>query len=742
LNQADVVPLRFSQFHANVRKFLEEGPCTNCLSVVPPIVPTSYGMDVDIALRHPFPGEDYYTGFDVRGIVMLEGGYAFPGMELATTRAGSGDWALLNPDGWTPVFNAQDYTLPGILGYSHGRLIPPTWPSPTNTLNAFKAYCSDGQSEEDGGRRAFFAGDQVVRTYELQMVTGEPFRFWYAVDASWEPPTGEPPYELDDFGTEANCPEAFRFDFSVVSGELSPEGGAVTVGVSIWEHQHWHVAYQLLVEAPECSDSVQIISDPPLGIYVHPGGSEARWNVNITNELGGLSPALGTELLVVCINGDDDPLTGPIHAYGRFTMPVSGASPPPEVYSIDPNSAKQGDLIDDALITGANFQPALEVRLEKETFSPIVATGVDVLDTETITCDLDLGSAVVGYWDVVVENPDSQTGTLDNGFMVLTPSGCNNILHENHLGTGNIGGGTIMDPLDICFVHDTGTDVDGEFMAYINGFAGTVVTTYIIDTTTPQEGHGLGGNWGNPYVGQWPIPKSIDISEEYGRFFVVWDIDTTYVEEWTYDGIMLNKVDASNLGDVRALDTDGSGGFWDAYFPEYGFAQGVKHFVPNASMTFSEVPEDHINIPEAWGYVTEVLWIPDETLLILTGLQRGKIRAYHTASSPPELKGEITDIFSGDLYFGTFPDKACDMVADQSDTDLAHCRIVVWGNLQSGGGELVKLDSDLNVIAGPVSVPGHYQSVDMNPDVGHITLSPALDGPAGKYALVEFPDGW
>lgn len=51
----EVVPARFSEFHANVRKFLEESPCKNCLKVVPPIVTKPYGMDVTISITHPFP---------------------------------------------------------------------------------------------------------------------------------------------------------------------------------------------------------------------------------------------------------------------------------------------------------------------------------------------------------------------------------------------------------------------------------------------------------------------------------------------------------------------------------------------------------------------------------------------------------------------------------------------------------------------------------------------------------------
>jgi hypothetical protein len=160
-------------------------------------------------------------------------------------------------------------------------------------------------------------------------------------------------------------------------------------------------------------------------------------------------------------------------------------------------------------------------------------------------------------------------------------------------------------------------------------------------------------------------------------------------------------------------------------------------------MTFSEVPGDHISIPEAWGNITELVCIPGDTILILTGLDQGKIRAYDISSSPPVYKGEISGFFSSELDFGTYPDKACDMDADMTDPDLADCRIVVWGNLQGGGGELVKIDSDLNVLAGPTFVnTSYFQSIALNTDEGHVTLWPLRSGSPGIYALVELPAGW
>ncbi len=739
--------IRQGTFHANVRQFLEEGPCTSCLSIMPPIIPQTYGMDVTLALTHPFPGLDQYTGFDVRGIVLLEGTYDFDIFSMLTTRAGAGDPSVLNHDGWTTAFNAIDYTLPGILGYSPGTMIPPppTWSNPDNNLNAFKAFYSAGQSEDDGGRRAFFAGDAVSRTYEIQFNTAEPLRFWYAVDASWEEPVGSAPWELDDFEPDANCPEAYRFDFSVVSGELWPSGGVVTIGVDIYDHQGWSEPWSVAYASPECQDGAGVIIAPPDTIM----GDIAHWEFGISNVNSGLDPAMGAELMVICGNPDDDPLTGPIDGVGRFTIPV-GDGPPedPIVISIDPDTGEQDSGVDNAEVVGENFQDGCTLHLQKAGQVDIDAMDIVFVDSQHIYGDFDLTGAALGFWNVVVINPGGGTGTLVDGFEVLEYTGCNSNLHNNYLGTGDFSGGTHMGAYDALFVHNTGTDADGEFLGYISGFAGTVVTTYIIDTLTPLDGHGLtGSGWGNPHIGSWPVPLSIDVSEENGQFFIAWNDIPSIIEVWdTTSGKLAGQTDASSNGTIFCLDTDGSGGFWNAYFPEMGFAPGIKHFTPDGPQpgTLIEKTADSFLLPETWGTPTEVIVIPGDTLLVLTGAQQGKIRAYDISSSPPVYTGSLNGIFSGDLDWGTYPSRPCDMAVDWSDIDVAHCRIVISGNLISGGIELVKIDEDLNVLAGPTALStNHYHSMDINPDTGDIALWPRQDSPGpGEYALIEQPVGW
>ena len=74
---------------------------------------------------------------------------------------------------------------------------------------------------------------------------------------------------------------------------------------------------------------------------------------------------------------------------------------------------------------------------------------------------------------------------------------------------------------------------------------------------------------------------------------------------------------------------------------------------------------------------------------------------------------------------------------------LAHCSIVIFANIAAGGTELVKIDSDLNILAGPVALPtNHYYSIEINPDTGDLALWPNIGYQPGEYALVEKPVGW
>ncbi len=86
--------------------------------------------------------------------------------------------------------------------------------------------------------------------------------------------------------------------------------------------------------------------------------------------------------------------------------------------SITPTSGNDNGTVHITNLAGSNFQAGATVKLTRSGQSDINATNVVVVSSSQITCDFDLTGAAAGQWNVVVTNPDSQSGTLPNGFTV------------------------------------------------------------------------------------------------------------------------------------------------------------------------------------------------------------------------------------------------------------------------------------------------------------------------------------
>lgn len=198
-----LLPVREPQMHLNVRKFLEDSPCTNCikiLSVHPDQINKT--LNVQIQLIHPFPGFPQYTGFDVRAVVITNGSLYFPALDARVPYADSGDFTLLNPDGYTRLWNTNEFA-PGsgpfkILEYSKGKFASAGGFS--STVNPYIEFSLEPRSH-------FPPGQSITRSFVFNLVPG-PKKFGYAVDASWAPPTVDPPKNiLTDFPENANAIE-------------------------------------------------------------------------------------------------------------------------------------------------------------------------------------------------------------------------------------------------------------------------------------------------------------------------------------------------------------------------------------------------------------------------------------------------------------------------------------------------------------------------------------------------------
>lgn len=95
----------------------------------------------------------------------------------------------------------------------------------------------------------------------------------------------------------------------------------------------------------------------------------------------------------------------------------------PTVTSINPTSTNRGTTVIGASIVGTGFQSNSTVKLQKTGQSTITASSFTFTDSAHLNnISFTIPSSVAsGTWDVVVQNPDTQFGTLAGGFTINAP---------------------------------------------------------------------------------------------------------------------------------------------------------------------------------------------------------------------------------------------------------------------------------------------------------------------------------
>ena len=94
----------------------------------------------------------------------------------------------------------------------------------------------------------------------------------------------------------------------------------------------------------------------------------------------------------------------------------------PVITSITPNKGYNNAFINISSIRGSNFATGATVKLTMSGQSDIIANPVSVVPPSNISCRFDLTGKTIGFWDVVVTNPDTLSGTLHQGFTIEEPS--------------------------------------------------------------------------------------------------------------------------------------------------------------------------------------------------------------------------------------------------------------------------------------------------------------------------------
>jgi len=272
----ELLPGREVVTHWNVLSWLENGPCTDCFKITS-FVPSGSGTFlIDVRIRHLFSTPNL-TGFDVRGIAMFDGSRYFAQSYLNTPDRSLGDGELVNADGYTTLYNysTEGGGPNGMQGYIQGKFA--SWTPPNALLNGYKRHVSDDPANV---RNAFYAGDPVTVTYEIDM-PDDWFVFGYAVDANWAPPIHKPVTDpMNDFGPNANCAEPWKIAVAEepIGNGLTHEGGQTKLIIDVydWQGKDSHSDPVL-----EC---LELFYGTVAATWVEDGDGYSRYEATIENE--------------------------------------------------------------------------------------------------------------------------------------------------------------------------------------------------------------------------------------------------------------------------------------------------------------------------------------------------------------------------------------------------------------------------------------------------------------------------
>ncbi len=209
----EAIPNRSLGFTANAVLFLNNDPTTLTFYFQEITQGDDYvDIDLDVYITHPFPGQQKYDAYDVRGVFIGNGsGTLKHNSDLRYPVPGT-DQILLNADGYTRWFNPGEFGEPGLFGYTHGNLAPAGYEG-TATLNPYKYFVPGKLGPSDNAvwkymtgdwppvKGCFINGETGGRTYLIRLPVPDPgIKYGYAVLANW---AGGTPLDHPAYATEA-----------------------------------------------------------------------------------------------------------------------------------------------------------------------------------------------------------------------------------------------------------------------------------------------------------------------------------------------------------------------------------------------------------------------------------------------------------------------------------------------------------------------------------------------------------
>lgn len=486
-------PLRGPALTLNVVNFLQppQGSLANMLiSVLDDSAFYTKGrMDIRVILKHPFPSQPTYTGFDVCGVFLTEGSFSSAADSGLTYADPSVDPTMLNPDGYTRWMNPKEFLTGNIFGYEPGWW--GTSESSENsgflagaTLNPYK-YFAQGLSPSSSisswlknqasitNRGMFPAGATCSRDYELlfPIVNNKlVFIFNYAVIANWAPPLVDPPVNpITDFPITANA----RYPLHIIGTDNSqayytPEdaGGYLQFKVNIFD---WDAVLGGST-VPQQVSKFMVWSDEPLvpGGFVKIMSEEVEWNSGFTAstsvatiDIPGAVPERDGDMHVWIAVESSNPSSydqslnakvpdDPIASYIMLPVNVKNC-PKAFIKGMSSNIFATGSVLDDIEIEGDNFHYGDQFSVYLAPYESsggsgtpqgqkIFATDIKFINETKITADFNLKNVSVGEYGFgcvngcgVETTPKENEKWLDKPVLVTTPPPVNVKLTTNRI---------------------------------------------------------------------------------------------------------------------------------------------------------------------------------------------------------------------------------------------------------------------------------------------------------------------
>lgn len=256
-------------FDADLTQFLTHSPCTNCLQIDGIQLLTGNQVRVGFKIKHPFSDpakRPDLHGFDVRGIVLAQGNYYFPGIlvnlnETDTIAAKANVSLMGNPDGYTHHFDE--------LAMDENYFDPPR--NYDANINPYKRYFTDGSTGTfdfmaPAGYNVLPCGsDWETQNYIFNLEPGgTTLDFGFVVDCAYGASAVfanrfNPHYFLPEF----NRKEAWKVETIIILDDL--QSGDTLSSVS------------LNVEV--CDWQAGLTADPNYPDVANPGGISAKSDV-------------------------------------------------------------------------------------------------------------------------------------------------------------------------------------------------------------------------------------------------------------------------------------------------------------------------------------------------------------------------------------------------------------------------------------------------------------------------------